>query len=106
MRVLLDECAPRRLQRELPGHTVRTVAGMGWGGVKNGVLLQRAAADFDVFLTVDQNVRYQQNLSALPIPVIVLVALSNDIDVLRSLMPRVREILLKVQASQLYEIGA
>jgi hypothetical protein len=79
---------------------------MGWGGVKNGVLLQRAAADFDVFLTVDQNVRYQQNLSALPIPVIVLVALSNDIDVLRPLMPRVREILLKVQASQLYEIGA
>lgn len=104
MRVLLDECAPRRLQRELPGHDVRTVAEMGWGGVKNGALLQRAAAEFDVFLTVDQNVRYQQNLSALPIPVIVLIAASNDIDVLRLLMPKVRELLPNIQAGRLYEV--
>ena len=104
MRVLLDECAPRRLQRELPGHDVRTDAEMGWGGVKNGALLQRAAAEFDVFLTVDQNVRYQQNLSALPIPVIVLIAASNDIDVLRLLMPKVRELLPNIQAGRLYEV--
>jgi hypothetical protein len=76
----------------------------GLGRRQNGALLQRAAAEFDVFLTVDQNVRYQQNLSALPIPVIVLIAASNDIDVLRLLMPKVRELLSNIQAGRLYEV--
>ena len=106
MRVLLDECAPRRLRQELPDFEVRTVVEMGWSGIKNGALLQKAAADFDVFLTVDQNLQYQQNLSALPIPVIILVAHSNDINMLRPLMSKVREILPRVQAGKIYEIDA
>ena len=91
--MLLDECVPRRLRRELPGHDVRTVNEMGWSGVKNGPLLRRAAQQFDVFLTVDQSVEYQQNLLGLDLAIIVMVATSNDIDDLRPLMPRVRETL-------------
>ncbi len=91
--MLLDECVPRRLRRELPGHDVRTVNEMGWSGVKNGPLLRRAAQEFDVFLTVDQGVEYQQNILGLDLAIIVMVATSSDIDDLRPLMPRVRETL-------------
>jgi hypothetical protein len=93
VRVLLDECVPRRLRRELPEHDVRTVNEMGWSGIKNGPLLQRAAQEFDVFLTVDQGIEYQQNPFGLAVVIIVMVAKSNDIDDLRPLMPRVRETL-------------
>ncbi len=55
MRVLLDECVPRALRRELPGHQVKTVAEAGWAGVKNGELLQLAAREFDLVATVDGN---------------------------------------------------
>jgi hypothetical protein len=58
MRVLLDECVPRALRGELSGHEVKTVAEAGWAGVKNGALVQLAAKDFDVLLTVDRNLEY------------------------------------------------
>jgi hypothetical protein len=66
---------------------------MGWSGIKNGPLLQSAAQEFDVFLTVDQGIEYQQNPVGLAVAIIVMVARSNDIDDLRPLMPRVRETL-------------
>jgi len=93
VRVLLDECVPRKLKSELPGHDVRTVTEMGWSGIKNGPLLRRAAQEFDVFLTVDQGVEYQQNLFGLDLAIVVMVAATNDIDDVRPLMPRVRETL-------------
>jgi hypothetical protein len=71
VRVLLDECVPKKLRRDLPGHEVRTVA------------------DFDVFLTVDQGIEFQQSLAGLDLAVIVMAAPSNDIGDLRPLMPRV-----------------
>ncbi len=77
MRVLLDECVPRRLRRELPGHEVSTVTGHGRSGIKNGKLLALADAELDVFLTVDQNLKYQQNLSPFRIAIILLVARNN-----------------------------
>lgn len=89
MRVLLDECVPRALRSELPGHEVKTVGEAGWAGVKNGALLQLAAKEFDLLLTVDRNLEYQQNFSGVSIAVIVIHAKSNDIDVLRPLMPAV-----------------
>ena len=89
MRVLLDECVPRGLRDLLPGHDVKTVADAGWAGVKNGELLRRAALRFDVLLTVDRNLEYQQNFSGLAMAVIVVDAPSNDIDVLRPVMPAV-----------------
>ena len=66
MRLLLDECVPRRLGRHLAPHEFQTVQQAGWGGLKNGALLARAAESFDVFVTVDQGIRYQQNLGDCP----------------------------------------
>jgi uncharacterized protein DUF5615 len=83
MRVLLDECVPRGLRAELPGHDVKTVAEAGWAGVKNGALLQLAGTQFDVLLTVDRALEYQQSFSGLTIAVVVVEAQSNDISVLR-----------------------
>lgn len=62
MRILLDECLPRKLKKDLIGHDVLTVPEMGWRGVKNGELLRRAKNSFDVFVTIDQGLQYQQNL--------------------------------------------
>ena len=89
MRVLLDECVPRTLRKELLGHEVVTVAEAGWAGVKNGELLQRAAGQFDLLLTVDRNLEYQQNFAGVGLAVIVIVAPSNDVTVLRPFMPAV-----------------
>ncbi|OFZ66843.1 MAG: hypothetical protein A2V79_07840 [Betaproteobacteria bacterium RBG_16_56_24] len=87
MRLLLDESVPRRFRLSLPNHKVRTVVDMGWAGVKNGKLLALAANEFDAFLTVDKNLTYQQNLITLPIAVIVLDAVSNELPALLPLVP-------------------
>ena len=105
MRVLLDECLPRRLRDELAGHTVSTVAEMGWAGVKNGELLQLAVPVFDVFLTVDSSIKHQQNIRAHGIFVVTLRAKSNDIQALLPLMPAVRDVLLDAEPGRVVEIG-
>ena len=97
MRVLLDECVPRGLRHELSGHDVKTVAEMRWAGIKNGALLERAEKQFDVFLTVDRGLEHQQNLAGYDIAVVVVHSLSNDIAVLRSLMPQVRSALVRAK---------
>ncbi len=83
MRILLDESLPRRLRHAFAGHEVVTVVEAGWSGVTSGELLQLAAPRFDLFVTVDQNLQYQQNLSALPLAVAVLVARDNQLESLR-----------------------
>jgi Domain of unknown function (DUF5615) len=105
MRVLLDECVPHRLKQELPGHEVFTVTEHGWSGIKNGRLLALADTEFDVFLTVDQNLKYQQNLSAIRIAIILLVARNNRLKTLLPLMPEVREALDKIGASEFIHLG-
>ena len=77
MKILLDECIDRRFAREFPGYEVKTVPQMGWAGVKNGNLMHLAETEFDVFVTVDRNLSYQQNLPKFSIAVIVLKATSN-----------------------------
>ena len=107
MRILLDECVPRPLKRELAGHDVHTVPEMGWSGKKNGELLQLMVPEnFEVFLSVDQNLRYQQNLRAANIAVVVLVAPTNRLMDLLPLMPSVRAALGTIQPGQLVEIDA
>jgi hypothetical protein len=83
MRVLLDECVPRALRRDISGHDVKTVAEAGWAGVKNGELLRLAATAFDLLVTVDRNLEYQQSFKGLSLAVIVIHASSNDIIALR-----------------------
>ena len=77
MKVLLDHCVPRRFGKLLVGHEVRTAFEMEWSGLRNGALLAQASGQFDAFVTVDQNVHFQQNLTALPLPTAILVAPNN-----------------------------
>jgi hypothetical protein len=89
LRILLDENLPRRLGQLLIGHEARTVAHMGWAGVKNGQLLTLAQSQFDIFLTMDQGIPYQQNLDKYEIAVFVLRAPSNSLTHLRPLVPAI-----------------
>jgi len=93
MRVLLDECLPRKLKSELTGHDVRTTPEMGWAGKKNGELLRLAGVEFDVFLTADQNLTYQQNLQTSKIGILVLVTSDNRLESHLSLLPQIRKLL-------------
>ena len=77
MRILFDECVPWPLQKYLQGHNCTTVTQRGWGGFKNGDLLRKAEAQFDLFITADQNLRYQQNLSMWQIAILELS--TNDL---------------------------
>ena len=87
MRVFLDECVDWRLARDLRGHDVMTARQMGWTSLENGELLARASQEFAVFVTVDRNLAFQQNLVALPIAVIVLEARTNRLADLKLLVP-------------------
>jgi hypothetical protein len=87
VRVLIDECVDWRLSRDLIGHDVKTARQAGWSAIKNGELLALASQQFDVFVTVDRNLSFQQNLVALPIAVIILRARTNRIADLRPLIP-------------------
>ncbi len=100
MKVLLDECLPKKLKWELTGHNVITVSEQGWAGKKNGELLQLAADEFDVFITIDQNLITQQNLSNFNIAVVVVVAISNRLEILKPLMPQVQKVLATIQAGE------
>ncbi len=77
MRVLLDECVPRRLATLLVGHESATVPQMGWSGIRNSKLLELSAAEFDAFVTVDRNLAFQNPVAEYPIRVLLLSARSN-----------------------------
>src|ERR1700757_805335 len=105
MRGLLDECVPRALRNDISGHEVKTVAEVGWGGVKNGELLRLSEAEFDLLITVDRNLEYQQNFERLSLAVIVVHASSNDITVLRPLMPAVDAAIAKTRPGVVTHVG-
>lgn len=105
MRLLLDECVPRPLKRELTDYEVRTVVEMGWSGKKNGELLQLMVEErFIIFLTADQNLRYQQNLQEAGVAVVVLVAPSNRLSDLVPLIPSVRSVLATIAPGEVIEV--
>lgn len=106
MDVLLDECIDQRLIRELPGHNVRSVPQMDWAGIKNGQLMALAEQQFDVFLTVDRNLSFQQNLPKYNIAVIVLHAPSNRLIDLKPLASAILEMLPKAQLGQAMIVAA
>jgi len=107
VRVLLDEQLPRHLARELTKHQVRTVQEQGWAGLKNGELLQRAAdAGFEIFVTADQNLEFQQNLARSRLGVVVLVAPSVALEDLRPLVPATLLAIARVRAGQVVRVAA
>jgi hypothetical protein len=107
VRVLLDEQLPRHLARDLTGHQVRTVQQERWTGLKNGELLQRAAeSGFDVFVTADQYLEYQQNLAHARLGVVVLVARSLALEDLRSLVPATLTAIGNVRPGEVVRVAA
>lgn len=106
MRILLDECLPKRLKRDLIGHDARTVPEMGWASKKNGDLLGSAEDRFDVFLTVDRNLSFQQNMGRFKIAVVVMVGVGNRLADLRPLIPEVLTVLSAVTPGQVIRVGA
>jgi hypothetical protein len=90
LKVLLDECIDRRLAREIGGHAVTTVSGMGWAGVKNGALLRKAeGAGFDAFITADRNLAFQQPVARFHLAVLVLRASKNRYQDFLPLVPKI-----------------
>lgn len=92
-RILLDECIDRRLARQISGHDVKTASEMGWAGLNNGELLARAEKEFDVFLTVDRNLSFQQNLPKFDISVLVVRAPTNRLQDLIPFVPKILDAL-------------
>ena len=100
MRILIDECLDWRLGRALTGHDSVSVQKMGWGGIKNGKLLALAQAEFDVFLTADRNLSFQQNTTQFQIAVVVLVTGSTQLDKTLPVIPKVLTLLPKLMPGQ------
>jgi hypothetical protein len=105
MRVLLDECVTRYLKREFAGHDVLTVDEAGFKGLRNGRLLQAASGRFDVLVTVDQNLQYQQNLAMFALAVIVLKARRSTYPLLKPLMLQVRDLLTKIKPGEVVVVS-
>lgn len=105
MRLLLDECTPRRLKRDFAGHAVSTVEEAGLKGLKNGQLLKAADASFDVLITVDQNIPHQQNLGTLKIATLILTAKSNRYQDLRLLIPQALNSLKQIKPGEVARVA-
>jgi hypothetical protein len=105
LRVLLDECVDSRLAASLATFEVRTVADQGWVGISNGKLLSLAAVEFDVFVTVDRNLPFQQHLPKFDIAVILLRAKTNRIADLVALVPELVSIIPNAKTGVVTSIG-
>ena len=106
MRVLLDENIPVDLAALLRGHEVQTVSSLGWQGLKNGELLQRAADRFDAFVTMDRNIEHQQALADPAFGVALLRARSNRMVHLRPLVAGLLQALADLKPGQIVRVGA
>jgi hypothetical protein len=102
LNILLDESVPHVVQTRLSHLAIRTVQDMGWTGTKNGELLRRAEVEFDVFVTADQRLRYQQNLSGRTLAIIMIP--TNQVRVVVALLPAIEESLKRVQPGMFFEI--
>ena len=104
MKLLLDECAPKRLKNDFPGHETRTVEDVGLRGLKNGELLRGAAEQFDVLITVDRRMQFQQNLLQLDLALVVLVAKPCRYAQLKLLTPKILACLKTIKAGDIVVI--
>jgi hypothetical protein len=104
VKIRLDHCLPRRLKRAILPHIASTAAEMGWERLRNGKLLAAAASQFDVFLTIDKNLKHEQNLATLPISVVVIMAPSNRMEDILPFVPVVIDGLKSIQPKTLIEV--
>ena len=102
MKIIIDECVPGIVKKELPSYNIVTVQEMGWSGIQNGKLLRLVASDFDVFLTSDKNLRHQQNLPSFDLAVILLP--SNQVLVIKALLPKIEEAINNIDPNEFIEL--
>ena len=102
MRILLDECVPWPMRRLLSNHSCASVQARGWAGIKNGELLRLAETDFDLFITSDQNIRYQQNLAGRKIAVLELS--TNDIERIEAAASLIQDAVEKIEPEQFQQL--
>jgi predicted nuclease of predicted toxin-antitoxin system len=105
MKLLLDECVTRYVKRDLTGHAVSTVEDAGLKGLKNGALLKAADGNFDVLLTVDQNLPHQQNTTGLQIAILILISRSNAYPSLKLLLPKALEALKQIKPGEIMRVS-
>jgi hypothetical protein len=105
-RVLFDENMPRKLRRDLPDFFIRTAQEEGWSAFKNGELLTRAAVTFDVLVTIDQRMRYQQNMTRFDIGMVVIEVPDTRFVHLRALVPELRDAISKVGPGEVVIVKA
>ena len=105
MKILLDECVTHYLKRDFAAHEVLTAEEAGFKGLKNGQLLQAVSGEFDVMVTVDQNLKYQQNLKNFSLAVIVLKAKRSTYPMLKPLMPQVLETLETIETGEIVVVS-
>ena len=103
MKIIIDECVPHLVKKRLPEREIKTVQEMGWAGVKNGELLKLVETQFDVFITSDKNLRYQQNLQERKIAILLLP--SNQVPVIENLLPLIDEKLGIIKENDFLEIN-
>ena len=106
MKIFVDECIDWRLARDIVRHEVKTTRDMGWTTLKNGELLALASKQFEVFITVDRNLSFQQNLPAFEIAVVILRSRSNRLDDLQQLVPELLSSLGKAQRGAVTYVGS
>jgi len=106
MRIILDECLPRRLVRDLQPYTVTTVPRQGWAGKKNGELLRLIIPEFDVFITLDSNLLHQQNLVGIALCIITLHAPNSRYETLQPIVPRILETITGAKPGLIIQIDA
>jgi hypothetical protein len=106
MRLLLDEHLPIGLSAELHGHAVDTVSGRGWTGIKNGELLRRMTGQYDVLVTMDRSIEFQQRLSTLPFGIVLVRVRSNRMQDLRPLVPSILSALDAVEPGRIRRVGS
>lgn len=102
MKVLLDEGVPRVIQKRLPNLSIFTVEEMKWRGIRNGRLLDLMAGEFDVLVTTDKNLRYQQNLEKRQIAAVILP--TNQIPLVIQLLPQIEEAITTIATGSFKEV--
>ena len=102
MKILLDECTPHVLKKLLTGFEIKTVQDQAWSGITNGALLRLSEGQFDVFITSDQNIRYQQNLAERQLAIIQLP--TNQVPLVVKLAPKVQATLERIQTGEFVAI--
>ncbi len=105
MRILLDENVPKKLKRAFPDYVVSTVTEMGWAGTKNGALLAMAESVFDVLLTVDKSIQYQNDFADKKIILVTMIVKRNKIQFLLPLVPKVIQALQSAIPGQVINIS-